>query len=204
MKVKQNISRLLALICAFAIPAFGGSTYSYYSKTAAIPPQDTPEMHSGDKGNFALPAFILVSKEDMTLKVISTCSETLFSSDITCGREFGNKISARDERTPEGVFSVNSIERSSGWMHRNKDNGKLEKGCYGDWFIRLDTPQTESIGIHGTNKPEEIGKRTSEGCVRLRNEDINELVELCYVGMPVIITAGAQDFAIKRQKKFDN
>ncbi|MEJ5255458.1 MAG: L,D-transpeptidase [Acidimicrobiales bacterium] len=33
------------------------------------------------------------------------------------------------------------------------------------------------LGIHGTNEPNKIGQRVSNGCIRLRNEDINKLVE---------------------------
>jgi lipoprotein-anchoring transpeptidase ErfK/SrfK len=33
------------------------------------------------------------------------------------------------------------------------------------------------LGIHGTNEPEKIGQSVSAGCVRLRNEDIDALVD---------------------------
>lgn len=32
------------------------------------------------------------------------------------------------------------------------------------------------LGIHGTNEPDKIGQRVSNGCIRLRNEDIDKLV----------------------------
>ena len=35
-----------------------------------------------------------------------------------------------------------------------------------------------SFGAHGTNKPSSIGKRVSEGCVRLSDEDIEEIARL--------------------------
>ena len=45
------------------------------------------------------------------------------------------------------------------------------------------------VGIHGTNKPELIGQRVSHGCVRLRNSDIEDLVEIGLpLGVPVFIT----------------
>lgn len=43
------------------------------------------------------------------------------------------------------------------------------------------------LGVHGTNKPESIGKQDSHGCVRLRNEDIEVLVPLLKLGTPVEI-----------------
>lgn len=45
------------------------------------------------------------------------------------------------------------------------------------------------VGIHGTNRPELIGQAVSHGCVRLRNADVQELVDLQLpLGVPVFIT----------------
>jgi len=41
--------------------------------------------------------------------------------------------------------------------------------------------------LHGTNKPETIGRSVSHGCVRLRNEDIATLYEIVPLGTPVFI-----------------
>jgi hypothetical protein len=41
--------------------------------------------------------------------------------------------------------------------------------------------------MHGTNKPETVGRAVSHGCVRLRNEDIAKLYALVPVGTPVYI-----------------
>ncbi|MBR0933060.1 L,D-transpeptidase [Bradyrhizobium jicamae] len=41
--------------------------------------------------------------------------------------------------------------------------------------------------IHGTNKPDTIGKRVSSGCIRLTNEDIIDLYERVKVGAKVIV-----------------
>lgn len=41
--------------------------------------------------------------------------------------------------------------------------------------------------IHGTNKPETIGRSVSHGCIRVRNEDIAKLYEIVPVGTPVFV-----------------
>lgn len=41
--------------------------------------------------------------------------------------------------------------------------------------------------IHGTNKPETIGKRVSSGCIRLTNDDVTDLYERVKVGAKVIV-----------------
>ncbi len=43
------------------------------------------------------------------------------------------------------------------------------------------------FGVHGTTLPETIGKRATQGCVRMFNEDVEELFDLVTPGTPVII-----------------
>ena len=45
----------------------------------------------------------------------------------------------------------------------------------------------DGYSLHGTNKPETVGRSVSHGCVRLRNEDIAKLYEIVPVGTPVFI-----------------
>lgn len=45
----------------------------------------------------------------------------------------------------------------------------------------------DGYALHGTNRPETIGRSVSHGCVRLRNEDIAVLYEIVPVGTPVYI-----------------
>jgi lipoprotein-anchoring transpeptidase ErfK/SrfK len=40
----------------------------------------------------------------------------------------------------------------------------------------------KGYGIHGTNHPDSIGHAASHGCIRLRNQDVEELFELVRVG----------------------
>lgn len=63
--------------------------------------------------------------------------------------------------------------------------------------MRLKVPGFRSIGIHGTNEPESIGTRASQGCVRLRNEEIVRLKELVRVGTPVEILPEGVGFSKK-------
>jgi hypothetical protein len=43
------------------------------------------------------------------------------------------------------------------------------------------------IGLHGTNDPQSIGRRSSHGCIRLNNRDIRTLVKLLPIGTPIEI-----------------
>jgi lipoprotein-anchoring transpeptidase ErfK/SrfK len=41
--------------------------------------------------------------------------------------------------------------------------------------------------IHGTNAPDTIGQRVSSGCIRLTNEDVEDLYSRVNVGTKVIV-----------------
>lgn len=130
--------------------------------------------------------YIIIDKAKLELYVIEG-GDTIFNARICAGKNLGDKMRKGDMRTPEGRFSISQIQNSSSWTHDFKDGKGERKGAYGLWFIRLKTPKWTSIGIHGTCLPESIGKRESEGCIRLRNQDLMLLRTLVKVGMPVLI-----------------
>jgi lipoprotein-anchoring transpeptidase ErfK/SrfK len=43
------------------------------------------------------------------------------------------------------------------------------------------------VGIHGTNEPSSIGRDSTHGCIRLKNDAINQLARLLPLGTPVFI-----------------
>ncbi len=57
---------------------------------------------------------------------------------------------------------------------------------FGTRYFGLDVPWG-GYGIHGTNQPSSIGRFISQGCIRMRNRDIEELFEWVPVGTPVRI-----------------
>lgn len=66
---------------------------------------------------------------------------------------------------------------------------------YGDYVLGLsghseylrNWPDGGQIAIHGTNDPATIGRRASNGCLHLRNADVDRLVRLLPLGTPVEI-----------------
>lgn len=132
--------------------------------------------------------FIVISKETMTLTVYGPNVNKIAEFPVAIGKNPGNKQKKGDMKTPEGSFEIEQIQDASHWTHDFRDGKGEIKGAYGSHFIRLLTPPHKGIGIHGTHDPSSIGKRVTEGCIRLRNEDLLKLVELVRVGMPVTIT----------------
>lgn len=137
--------------------------------------------------------FVVISKQDMTLSLYDNHSKLISRYPIACGKGIGNKRKEGDMKTPEGVFSVEKIHDATSWTHDFKDGKGKIKGAYGSHFIRLVTPGHKGIGIHGTHDPESIGHRLTEGCIRLRNQDLLKFVKFVHVGMPIIITTSNID-----------
>ena len=101
-------------------------------------------------------SFIIISKEEMNLRVIDYKGREIEKYPIACGKNFGNKEIKGDLKTPEGLFHITEIEKSGNWSHDFGDGNGVISGAYGPFFIRLETPGHKGIGIHGTHKPEEI------------------------------------------------
>ncbi|MDR1873794.1 MAG: L,D-transpeptidase [Synergistaceae bacterium] len=105
---------------------------------------------------------------------------------VAVGKNTGDKQRRGDNRTPEGIFSVQSIENASAWTHDFRDGKGIIQGAYGPWFIRLKTGW-QGIGIHGTHAPDSIGTMVSEGCIRMQNSDLEELKRFAVKNMKVVI-----------------
>ncbi len=80
-------------------------------------------------------------------------------------------IGKKETPTPIGYFSI---------INKVPEPG----GVYGAFWIGLSKPH---YGIHGTDNPTSIGTETSQGCIRMTNQDILELSKIVTVGTPVII-----------------
>ncbi|MDR1983994.1 MAG: L,D-transpeptidase [Prevotellaceae bacterium] len=141
---------------------------------------------------FAQDSFIVISKQDMKLRRYDVTGNVLEEYPIACAKNYGNKKKRGDNKTPEGVFTVQQIQNASAWTHDFGDGKGQIKGAYGSHFIRLKTG-FQGIGIHGTHAPESIGTRATEGCIRLRNEDLLKLVKNVKTSMVVIITTSKED-----------
>ena len=89
-------------------------------------------------------------------------------------------------KTPVGEFKIVDRIAQPTWWHpdgRTIPFGDPEN-LLGTHWLALDV---KGYGIHGTWEPETIGRQASMGCVRLLNEEVEELFTLATIGTPVII-----------------
>ena len=87
--------------------------------------------------------------------------------------------------TPVGTFKITNKIIKPTWYYDNKviPAGDPKNGLGSRW-MGFDL---KGYGIHGTIEPQKIGKPASLGCVRMHNEDVEELFDLIPAGTPVTI-----------------
>lgn len=158
--------------------------------------------------------FHVVSKREYRLYVYEKVeNDTILVAHfpICYAKNQGKKLKEGDGKTPESTMqhpcTVLTIEDASKWKHDFGD-GRGKISSYGKWFCRLQLPDSnnKTIGIHGsTNNEVSVPGRNSEGCVRLRDEDLITLRDLFIArGQQVIIKSNDQKklpFEIAAQRK---
>ena len=98
--------------------------------------------------------------------------------------------------TPMGNFYTTALIRP---IKRVKGK-KIADPVYGPFAYTLsgfsETPGLENfgggtgtLGIHGTNTPQQLGQAVSHGCIRISNDAITKLAKLLPIGVPVEIKA---------------
>ena len=95
-------------------------------------------------------------------------------------------------RTPVGTFKISDKEKNPAWW---KDNRQIPFGdpenILGTRWMKIvatgDTPPAAGYGIHGTWDNTSLGQQSSAGCVRMANEDVEELFMLVPEGTSVTI-----------------
>ena len=148
---------------------------------AAETPKEEQKQPEAVKPAYA----ILIDKSDYKLYVLKD-NEVIKQWGVAVGAKQGQKQRAGDMTTPTGNFEVDEILDASYWTHDFGDGKGEIKGAYGPNFISLVTGW-DGIGIHGTHAPESIGTMVSEGCVRMRNGELLELLPYVEVGTKVTI-----------------
>ena len=143
--------------------------------------------------------FIVVDKERMMVVLFDKYGRVEKEYKMACAKNYGTKQKDWDSRTPEGYFSAEGVYNSTDWLFKDQNgNVSQTRGQYGPRFIRLNTPVTSGVGIHGTCSPGALGSRVSHGCIRIKNENILELVGFVEKGMPIIVSPGKKDMAANK------
>jgi lipoprotein-anchoring transpeptidase ErfK/SrfK len=134
---------------------------------------------------------ILVSKQDLKLRMIKYHDTAMLTFPIATGLNPGDKTKSGDKKTPEGIFTVYAIHDASEWDYDFHDGKGRIKGTYGKYFVRF--KEHYHIGIHGTHLPETLGSRATDGCVRMQNENIEKIVPMISRSKTLIVVIPAAE-----------
>ncbi|MDO4988402.1 MAG: L,D-transpeptidase [Synergistes sp.] len=133
--------------------------------------------------------WIRVNKEKLRL-YLRKGEDVVKSWPVSIGRGKGTvKTSRFDLITPTGTYTIYRVVQDAeklvfdpAWFN---EEGKPSAGVYGTKLISF--YNNWQIAIHGTNNPRSIGRRSTHGCIRLRNRDIEELVKYVKPKMKLVI-----------------
>lgn len=89
----------------------------------------------------------------------------------------------KEGSTPAGVFKiVNKLENPTWYRAGAIVPPDSPDNILGSRWLGFDSP---GYGIHGTTLPETIGQQASKGCIRMLNEDVEELYDIIPLGTEV-------------------
>ena len=97
-------------------------------------------------------------------------------------RVFDVAVGKPSTPTPQGEFQIVQRIPYPTWFGPNIVVPPGKSNPLGTRWLGL---SIAGYGIHGTNVPSSIGKAASHGCIRMRNQDVEELFELVGVGVKV-------------------
>lgn len=94
-------------------------------------------------------------------------------------------IGAPKTPTPLGQYYLTELAKVS---NKGSEYGTYAFGlsAFSETITRFKS-RSGQIGLHGTNKPKDLGKNISHGCIRLNNASIAKLAKTVPQGTPIII-----------------
>jgi lipoprotein-anchoring transpeptidase ErfK/SrfK len=134
-------------------------------------------VRSADVSVWDLQNRIEVSVSARTLRVLAgDTDEVLFETLVSVG--------ADATPTPLGDFHIDIVNPLGD--HPTYGWGQLSVSGFSD-VLETFAGGIGQIAIHGWNRPSDMGRNVSNGCVRMNNDDIARVAELAPLGTPVRI-----------------
>jgi lipoprotein-anchoring transpeptidase ErfK/SrfK len=123
------------------------------------------------------PFHIIVDNKQCTLTVLSG-DDVIKIYDVATGK---------NNSTPIGTFQITDRLVNPVWYNKGLAvPADSPDNVLGTRWMGLNTPEP-GYGIHGTTEPESIGYQSTEGCVRMRNNDVEELYSIIPSGTTVVV-----------------
>lgn len=166
--------------CAIATSLLVSQRVSLASDNLSVALPELPESSS----------FLPATEEPQILKLnITKRQVTIFRSGKAV-KSYPVAVGKAGWATPVGDHEIKTMYRNPPWKNPFKGGvipGGDPANPLGKRWIGFWTDQKNWIGFHGTPNRGSVGRAASHGCVRMYNEDIEELYDLVKVGTPVIV-----------------
>lgn len=107
-------------------------------------------------------------------------------------RSYEAGIGRDGQETRTGVFVAGSKQENPTWFPKGREPipfGDPRNPLGTRWIPWKAGEDVTSYGFHGTNDPTSVGQAASDGCIRLRNADVEELFELLPEGARIVVRA---------------
>ncbi|MDD4954466.1 MAG: L,D-transpeptidase family protein [Candidatus Omnitrophica bacterium] len=134
-----------------------------------------------------------IIRPDQGLKV-NTCKFSIVvdKSQNILFLKVGNEIvktyvvsTGKNNSTPVGVFKIINKQPNPTWFRAGAVvPPDSPENILGTRWLGF---ELKGYGIHGTTMPEDLGKQVTLGCVRMRNDEVEELYDIVPVGTEVTI-----------------
>jgi lipoprotein-anchoring transpeptidase ErfK/SrfK len=135
-------------------------------------------IRTGEKLRIWTASFTVLINKSQNVLFLKSGEEVLKIYHVSTGK---------DNITPAGAFRIATKIENPVWF---KNGGppipsESPENELGSRWMGFDTDP--HYGIHGTLHPETIGGQVTDGCVRMRNEDVEEIFDIIPVGTEVVI-----------------
>ena len=123
-------------------------------------------------------------------KFSAIVSKSLNTLQLFYGELFFKEYSVgtgRNNCSPTGEFTIVTKLVDPPWIHGGETIAPFDpRNILGTRWMGFDDPYA-TFGIHGTTMPETVGSQSSDGCVRMINEQVEELFIFLPRGSKIII-----------------
>ena len=127
------------------------------------------------------------------------------SFQVATGQVIGTKITQGDKRTPEGIYFFTKELGNGSLLPKHGKRAFVLN--YPNVFDQRARKTGNGIWLHGTDQPERIVTGfATEGCVALRNEELDQLTQYIQLGeTPILIydvvpLVNSEDLQVKQQQ----
>lgn len=130
--------------------------------------------------------FLIVNKKTNELAFINEGQiQKIYS--VATGKE--------DDLTPVGKFTI-TVKAVRPYYRKKDIPGGAKENPLGSRWIGFDAEGTDGriYGVHGNNNPDSIGRFITQGCVRMHNEEVEDLFTQIPIGTQIAIVSSRLSF----------